>query len=148
MTHPRPPRQLTHVLSGVERRLTARLRAVLTPEECSVEEWRVLELLADHVGHTMSELAEYALLLPPTVTKLVDRMVSDNLVYRRVDPLDRRRVRTYLTPRGHERHQRLRHKVAAHEAELLAAIGGGDQLIHLLTDLAEALGERTRVDAE
>jgi DNA-binding MarR family transcriptional regulator len=139
---------LTHLLSHVERRLTTRLLAVLAPEECSIEEWRVLELLADDEGHTMTEVAEYALLLAPTLTKLVDRLASLNLVYRRADPEDRRRVRVYLTPRGHDRYRRLSRHVTASEAQLLADDGDGATLTELLTRLRDALDEKPRAEVQ
>jgi DNA-binding MarR family transcriptional regulator len=146
MTRPRPPRDLTHLLSQLERRLTARLRAVLEPEGCSIEEWRVLELLADGEGHTMTELADHALLLPPTLTKLIDRMASDNLVYRRADTEDRRKVRAHLTPRGRDRHQLLHRHVADSEAELLASISDRGELTDLLTHLSDVLDGKHRAD--
>jgi DNA-binding MarR family transcriptional regulator len=139
----RQPRGITHLVSHVEHRLTARLRAALAPEGCSIEEWRVLDLLSDAEGHTMSELADYALLLAPTLTKLVDRLVSDNLVFRRADVADRRRVRAYLTPRGQERHRRLGRLVAASEAELPDA----GALAERLEELSDALDGRARLNS-
>ena len=73
----------------------------------------MLSLLADGSGHSMSEIAEFALMPPPSTTKLIDRMVSNNLVYRRVDPTDRRRVLVFLSARGRAAHRRLRPVVEA-----------------------------------
>ena len=56
----------------------------------------------------MSEIAEFMLMPPPSTTKLIDRLVSTNLVYRRVDPADRRRVLVFLAARGRAAHRRLR----------------------------------------
>jgi DNA-binding MarR family transcriptional regulator len=134
-------RSLTQLVSHVEHRLTARLRRALAPEGCPVEEWRVLDLLSDAEGHTMSELADYALLLAPTLTKLVDRLVSDNLVFRRADAEDRRRVRVHLTPRGRDRHRRLGRLVATSEAGLPEARA----LAERLEELSEILDGRTRL---
>jgi DNA-binding MarR family transcriptional regulator len=88
------------------------------------------------------------LLLAPTLTKLVDRLASLNLVYRRADPEDRRRVRVYLTPRGHDRYRRLSRHVAASEAQLLAADGDGATLTELLTRLRGALDEKPRAEVQ
>jgi DNA-binding MarR family transcriptional regulator len=55
----------------------------------------------------MTEAAEFAMLPAPTLTKVVDRMVSLNLVYRRPDLRDRRRVLIYSAARGRRLHQRL-----------------------------------------
>jgi DNA-binding MarR family transcriptional regulator len=88
-----------------------------------VEQWRVLRLLSDDVGHPMTDVAEYAMLPGPTVTRLVDRMVSDNLVYRRADDWDRRRVLVYLSEFGKEYSQKLSEVVDQHRLELAEAAG-------------------------
>jgi DNA-binding MarR family transcriptional regulator len=98
---------LAHLLSQAERRVTARLSAVLELEGLTLAQWRVLSLLADGAGHPMTEAAEFAMVPAPTLTKVVDRMVSSNLVYRRPDLRDRRRVLIYSTARGRRLHQRL-----------------------------------------
>ena len=54
-------------------------------EQPRAEQWRALSILADNRRHTMTELAEGALLPAPPLTKLVDRMAAANLVHRRVD---------------------------------------------------------------
>ena len=48
----------------------------------------------------MTMVADHVLLLAPKLSKLVDRMVSANLVLRRADPEDRRRVLIVASARG------------------------------------------------
>jgi DNA-binding MarR family transcriptional regulator len=98
---------LAHLLSQAERRVTGRLSAALEAEGLTLAQWRVLSLLCDAAGHTMTEAAEFAMLPAPSLTKVVDRMVSLNLVYRRPDLRDRRRVLIYSSARGRRLHQRL-----------------------------------------
>ncbi|MBC9727944.1 MarR family winged helix-turn-helix transcriptional regulator [Streptomyces sp. TRM68367] len=90
------------LLTRAERLAARRLEAVLKAHGCSLEVWRVLALLSDGEGHRMTAVAEAAFLPPPTLTKLADHLVDRNLVHRRVDPLDRRRILAHLTPRGQE----------------------------------------------
>jgi DNA-binding MarR family transcriptional regulator len=71
--------RLAQLLSQAERGVTRQLGRVLDEDGCSVEQWRALVLLADGVSHSMSEVAEFALLPAPTITRLIDRMVADNL---------------------------------------------------------------------
>ncbi|NGO06540.1 MarR family transcriptional regulator [Streptomyces sp. HC44] len=97
---PRRSQDLTHLLTRAERLAARRLQEVLEEHGCSLDAWRVLSLLSDGEGHPMTAVAEAAFLPPPTLTKLVDQLVDQNLVYRRVDPLDRRRILAHLTPRG------------------------------------------------
>ena len=144
-----PQRELFHLLSYAENRAVRRLAAAWDGEDCSIEQWRVLALLADGHGHPMTELADFALLPAPTATKLADRMVADTLIYRRADPNDRRRVLVYLTERGHDLHTRLAASLDRLQAELMEAIGGGGaDFEECLTRLAEALDPAaTRVPA-
>jgi DNA-binding MarR family transcriptional regulator len=103
----RPATDLMQLLTRAERLLSRRLAAVLDAEGHSPESWRVISLLGDGEGHFMTEVAERAFLPPGSLTRLVDHLVDENLMYRRVDDVDRRRIRAHLTPRGHRLHQRV-----------------------------------------
>jgi DNA-binding MarR family transcriptional regulator len=128
--HPAPEaatgmiQDLPRLLAAVERRVSGRLAAVLQSADSSIEQWRVLCLLADGRGHTMTELADYALLPAPTLTKVVDRMVAANLVHRRVDEDDRRRVLALLTARGRAVYRSLQQRMAREESALFAPLEG------------------------
>ncbi|MFE9188274.1 MarR family winged helix-turn-helix transcriptional regulator [Micromonospora sp. NPDC007208] len=115
---PGAPADLLRSLTRAERLLSRRLGAVLADDALSIEAWRVLCLLADGQGHPMSEVSAEASLPPGTLTKLVDQLVDRNLVFRRIDPVDRRRIRAYLTARGRREHARLDERVRASIAEL------------------------------
>jgi MarR family transcriptional regulator, organic hydroperoxide resistance regulator len=93
------------LLSNAERAFTRLIEAQL--EGLSIEQWRALTLLSDREGHSMSELAEYAMLPAPSLTRLIDQLVSEALAYRRIDPLDRRRILVFLAKRGVRLHARL-----------------------------------------
>ncbi|MGC9542415.1 MarR family winged helix-turn-helix transcriptional regulator [Streptomyces sp. UG1] len=137
----RRPEELLHLLTRAERLSVRRLQSVLDEFDCSVEAWRVLDLLSDGRGHNMTALADHAFLPAPSLTKLIDQLVDQNLVFRRVDPTDRRRILAHLTPRGMQRRQRLAREVRSDWAELapLLAQGDGEQLGMLLNRLAGAL---------
>ncbi|OLB74317.1 MAG: hypothetical protein AUI14_23880 [Actinobacteria bacterium 13_2_20CM_2_71_6] len=135
----RQPLDLVQQLTRAERLLARRVTAILTAARHSLDPWHVITLLADGAGHHMTEIAEHAFLPPATLTKLVDHLVDVNLVYRRVDDLDRRRIRVFLTRRGREVHQRLSSQIAASVAELPAARADQELLVELLGRLVEAL---------
>ncbi len=48
----------------------------------------------------MSQLVDATLLNSATLTRLIDAMIADNLVHRKVDDTDRRRVLVFPTRRG------------------------------------------------
>jgi DNA-binding MarR family transcriptional regulator len=122
-TSSRLPHDLMQLLTRAERLAARRLQTVLEEEGCSVETWRVLSLLSDGSGHHMTVVAEAAFLPAPSLTKLVDHLVDQNLVHRRVDPLDRRRILAHLTPRGREYWRRVDRAVRADWPSL----GDGDE---------------------
>ena len=122
------------LITAVERQLTGALAADLEREGVSVEQWRVLEGLSQREGRAMSDIAGRAMLPAPTSTKIVDRLVAANLVHRRSDPYDRRRVLVLLTPRGRALRTRLDQVVQRHLAGLEQVLGpsGLEQLTELL----------------
>lgn len=91
------------LLSAVERAVTERMREALEPVGLELEEWRVLSLLSDGEGRTMADTADHVLLPPPTLTKVVNRLVANNLVHRRTGTVDRRQVLIRNTARGQQR---------------------------------------------
>lgn len=134
-----PDRDLAHQLARAERLLSGRMSVLLEHEHCTVEEWRVLKMLADGQGHIMTELADFALLPAPTLTKLMDRMVSEGLVYRHADDRDRRRVLAYLAERGRSRYERAAAAQAAAQAEISGLLADEGDLSRWLTRLADVL---------
>jgi DNA-binding MarR family transcriptional regulator len=141
-----PARDLAHQLSHAERLLSGWMSAQLQNEHCTLEEWRVLKILSDGQGHIMTEIAEFAMLPAPTLTKLMDRMVSAGLVYRRADDRDRRRVLAYLAEHGHALYERAAALLAAAEAELAARLGDTADLTRWLTRLADVLATPLTAD--
>jgi DNA-binding MarR family transcriptional regulator len=125
------------LITAVERQLTATVAADLEREGVTIEQWRVLDELSQREGLSMSEIASLAMLPAPTLTKIVDRLVAQNLVHRRSDPYDRRRVLVLLTARGRAVRSRLDRVMQRHESSLEAVLGrsGLEQLTDLLARL-------------
>jgi DNA-binding MarR family transcriptional regulator len=132
-----PAAELAVALGRAERAVTRRLAHVLAAEGCSVEAWRTLSLLARGVGYPMTQLAEAALLPAPSLTRLVERLVADNLVYRRADEQDRRRILVYATARGRALQRRLHGLLEQHPEAILAGMSLDDveRIITLLDHL-------------
>ena len=128
------------LLARVERRLSAALAADLEREKITLDQWRVLTQLSTSEGRSMREIGEYVVLPAPTLTKVVDRLVAANVVHRRHDPADRRRVLVLLTPQGNELRRRLEEITEEHEGRLRLALGrsGLEQLHGLLVHLSDA----------
>jgi MarR family transcriptional regulator, organic hydroperoxide resistance regulator len=127
--------ELALLLRQADRRVSARLGAILTARGSSLDQWHVLSYLSDGAGHAMSEIGAVLMVPAPSMSKLIDGMVSRSLVYRRVDAADRRRVLVFLAARGRRLHDDLGTAVAQHETELQELYGAAG-LDALTTHLA------------
>ena len=119
--------------------MTGELARVLEDEGCTVDEWRALALLADGRSYGMSALAEAVMVPAPSLTRLIDRMVADTLVYRTADATDRRRVLVRASARGQAVHGRLARRVEDERERILAYADADDAaaLAVLLARLAD-----------
>jgi len=70
------------------------------PAKLSVSQLRGLAFLNAHPGASLSEVADYLGVTPPSTSKLVDELVRRKLVARRTARDDRRRTMLRLTARG------------------------------------------------
>jgi DNA-binding MarR family transcriptional regulator len=134
-------RELAHLLTEVQGSIARRLAVVLRGQGCSVEEWWVLNAISEDGGRPMNEIGDFAMLPKPSLTKLVDGMVGQNLVYRRGDVQDRRRVLLFLTVRGKKKLTAAKAAVADEEACLAELLGAEhlEGLRAVLGRLAESL---------
>lgn len=68
--------------------------------ELSVPQFRTLNFLSRNKGASLSEVAEHIGLTLPSMSTLVDGLVTRNFAVRRTHPHDRRRVTLELTNSG------------------------------------------------
>jgi len=131
---------LAYLLAQASREINRQLEARLSQEGVPVEQWRVLKVLSDGQGHSMGELADAVLLNHPTLTKMIDRMVADALVYRAQDPDDRRKVLMYVSDRGRTLTQRLNALAQSQEAFIAQNYGNRAtaELKRLLEELVDS----------
>jgi DNA-binding MarR family transcriptional regulator len=131
---------LAYLLAQANREIDRSLEASLAKEGTPVEHWRILKVLSDGNGRAMSELAESVLVNNPTLTRIIDRMVTDGLVYRVQDRQDRRKVLMFLSDRGRALCARLNQLAMNQEARILESLGTQSigELKRLLDSLSEA----------
>ena len=114
---------ISYALAAAHRKLHVELSDKLKALNVQVETWRVLQSLRVSKAITMRELAKIVLMNPPTLTKLVDRMVADGLVQRQLSPHDQRRVQLALTDLGVDLSDEIALHVEEQNARIIAAIG-------------------------
>jgi DNA-binding MarR family transcriptional regulator len=142
MTRSRPiSEHIAYLLAQANRQVHLKLDEEFRDEGVPVEQWRILKLLAEQNGRSMSDLTQVALLNHPTLTKMIDRMISDALVYRRPDPKDGRKVVIFVSERGRALNERLSRRANLRQAEIVE--GYGDRETEELKRLLSALINRT-----
>lgn len=95
------------LLEGLVHRLNTSISAALKDDGLTPDQFRVLNYLVRRDEVPMTELATAVLIPAPTVTRIVDKLVSRALVYRSSAMNDRRRVLVHASRRGEEVHERL-----------------------------------------
>lgn len=111
--------QLAYMIASINRQLENELEERLRPGGVPIEQFRILEALDANEKLAMGEIASISLIDPPTLTKIMDKMVSEGWVYRAPDPNDRRRVLILLAPAGKALYKRLRGISTAQEQRIV-----------------------------
>jgi DNA-binding MarR family transcriptional regulator len=101
----------------------------------TLEGWRVLGALRSGDGYTMSEMSAAMAIPPPTLTRIVDKLVDGGFVLRRVDATDRRRVLIYLSARGKTKVRKLNKQETLVKSTLIRELGE-DTATHLMRTIA------------
>jgi len=132
--------QLAYIIALVNKRLEDELEERLRPAGVPIEQLRILELLQNSDGRSMGDLAQRALIEPTTLTKIIDRMVSDGLVHRTPDPNDRRRVLIRLATGGKALFKRLDRITISQQDRLEKRIPPAkmEELRRLLTEIMDS----------
>jgi DNA-binding MarR family transcriptional regulator len=124
MAQPRMKDQLAYMIASLNRQLEAELEDRLRPGGVPIEQYRILEVLDASEPAAMGEIAQQSLIEAPTLTKIIDRMVAEGLVYRAPDPNDRRRVLILTAPAGKTLFKRLRGVSTAQEQRIVDLLEG------------------------
>ncbi len=130
-------RHLPGLLALAHREIHAGLTRVLKPEGIPVEQWRILEALADGAGLTLTVLAERVGMHLPAISKTIDKMVTRALVHRKRHPADRRSVLLFVTEFGLEALRSRAAELDTYHAALAERLGprGASRLTRLLKAL-------------
>ncbi len=130
----------------------AEFRPMLHEHSLTEQQWRVLRVLMENAEITVTGLAREAVILPPSLSRILRGLVNKGLVKRRAQRIDQRRAQVQITPKG----QRLFKAVAPHSsgiyAELEKRLGKkrlkdlAELLLEVETDLVDGAGGGTGRD--
>lgn len=91
--------EVLEVVPQIMRAIRAEMRQHRTVD-LSVPQFRTLGFIDRNVDASLSEVAEHIGLTLPSMSKMVDGLVTRKLVTRQTDPADRRRMTLALTRSG------------------------------------------------
>lgn len=114
--------QLSYLIARANRMVEEDLARRLQPGGIAIEQFRVLKALEQEGPSPMGALATRVLVEPATLTKIIDRMTSEGLVFRQADPKDRRKVLVALAPKGIALSRELLNISAAHDEHIAQAL--------------------------
>ena len=90
--------RLVEVVPLIMRHIRRELRSHTMPG-LTLPQYRTLTYLRRHPQASLSEVAEHLALTPPTVSKMIQKLVDQGIIERRI-PSDRRRVCLSLSEEG------------------------------------------------
>lgn len=119
-------RTLLEVVPLVNRTIRAEIRAHRIAE-LSAPQFRVLGYVKQGVRVSLTDIAEYMGLTPPSMSTMVDGLVARGLVDRERDEVDRRKVGIVITARGEEIWSSTWRTVCASIEKRLRDLGEGER---------------------
>lgn len=113
----------------------APIRPILRDVNVTEQQWRVLRVLGEQAELDAVSITQMAMLLPPSVTRILRELEDRKLIARRPDHNDGRRSIVSITAKGRQ----LMASTAKHTKAVLAAYTqafGQERLDHLIKELA------------
>jgi DNA-binding MarR family transcriptional regulator len=114
---------LPYLLARASFTISSEFHAQVEAAGFTVSEWRILASLSGVKQRTVGELADIVLAKQPTVTKMLLRMASEDLVMRTACTQDKRQAWVSITPNGQKLVKPLLKKAALHEKNVLSSLG-------------------------
>jgi DNA-binding MarR family transcriptional regulator len=96
--------------------------------ELSIPQFRTLHYLSEHKGASLSEVAEYIGLMLPSMSALIDGLVTRNFTVRRTSQNDRRCMTLTLTEHGYATLRSARKATQIYLAEKLSHLTQTDRV--------------------
>lgn len=93
-------RSLPIALLRAREAVMSRFRPMLARHDINEQQWRVIRILGEYGELDATQLAERALVLGPSLTRMIKTMVNRKLLAKRNDKEDGRRTLLSITPKA------------------------------------------------
>jgi DNA-binding MarR family transcriptional regulator len=132
---------LLYVIKQLELAVRAQLDELVRPAALTVNQYTALTVLERHPDMTSAQLARYSFVTSQSMADMIAPLLSRELIDRRPDPADRRRLVLTLTAKGRRLLRTYEPQVAALEENMVRSLSAGqvDDLTHLLVACRRAL---------
>ena len=118
--------QLLEVIPVVMREIRSEMRSRRSPD-LTVPQFRTLSFVNRNVGSSLLQVAYHLGLTPPSSSKLVDGLISRNMMKREDHPNDRRRVKLTVTHLGEQILEASRQDALTYLSAKLSTINADDR---------------------
>ncbi len=108
----------------------------------TVSEWRTMAVLGNHQPLSASDVVQRSSIDKVQVSRAIQGLLKRDLLQRRVDPVDRRRVNLHLTDKGQQVFADLIPRIRTLEQQLLGCLSETEQ------QTLRALMSKVRLQAE
>lgn len=137
------PGSLNHLIIQLCRAHRARAATLLDEYGLYPGQERILFLLWEEEGLTLSKLAEKLEVQAPTITKMITRMEGSGILERRAAPWDSRTTQVFLTGKGKGLKQAVEKAYEKLEAETAAGLSKKEEVMfrHLLAKIIPTLSK-------
>ena len=116
------PPTLLYLLKQLELQVRSHLDELVRPAGLTALQYTALTVLEGHPDLTSARLARRSFVTAQTMADMVRTLCERELIDRRPDPADRRRLALALTPKGRRLLARYRRPVAELEARMLSGL--------------------------
>ena len=130
-------RSLPIALLRAREAIMAKFRPMLAHHDISEQQWRVLRILGEYGELDASQLAERALVLGPSLTRMIKTLLKTKLIAKRSDKTDGRRSLISITPKAIALIQEITPESAAIYSDIEKKFG--IEQVEQLLDLLEAV---------
>ena len=128
-----------YLMVRVSGMMNRQLELALRPLKVSFQHWRILAVLAEINGSSITDLSDYAVVPHSSLSRLLSRMEADGYVRRQTDAQDARTVRVYTTTLGEDMYRRILPMAVAVRESAMAGMSTA-QKTSLLGSLNHMLG--------
>ncbi|NLZ97202.1 MAG: winged helix-turn-helix transcriptional regulator [Micrococcus sp.] len=116
---------------------------IIAPHGYTVDEWLVLRAIQHNDGSFVSQISDASGCAGAGLTRAVDKLVSNGLVYREASQSDRRKVVVFITEAGREVCEEINSRILKLEDSIQHALLGAGLSSQAFTGLLEVLGSLT-----